>query len=126
VATPEESVAEAARRMREAGVGTLVVLAAGERPLGILTDRDIVLRCVAEGRDPEATRIEQVMTAPLVCVGEATPIEDALARMIQVPSRRLGVTEADGKLAGLLALDDVIELLAEEAATIGKLLRQAR
>lgn len=123
VAAPEENLRQAACRMREADVGTLVVLDGDRRPLGILTDRDLALRCVAEGRDPAATRVDEVMTSPLVCVDETTPIEDALTRMLQVPARRLGVTDAEGGLVGLLALDDVLELLAEEVATIGRLLR---
>ena len=62
------------------------------------------------------------MTAPAVCIPESTPIEDALSRMVGIPARRLVVTDADGRLAGILALDDVAELLAEEAERIGRLL----
>jgi CBS domain-containing protein len=125
IATPEESVRAAAARMREHGVGTLVVLDAQGGVLGILTDRDVVLRVVAEGRDPEATPLGEVMSAPAHCVSESTPIEDALAHMARAATRRLVVTGDDGRLVGLLALDDVLELLAEEAGTIGHLLRRS-
>jgi CBS domain-containing protein len=122
IASPEESVRAVARRMAKAGVGSVVVLAEAQRPVGILTDRDITLRCVAEGRDPDATEVAAVMTAPITCVHESTPIESALARMAGVHARRLAVVDDEERLVGILALDDVLELLAEEAATIGRLL----
>lgn len=124
VASADESVREAARRMREADVGTLVVVDDKRSPLGVVTDRDVALRCVAAGRDPDATPIAAVMTAPAQCVAEATAIEDALAHMAGNEARRLVVTDDAGRLAGILALDDVLELLAEEAAVIGRLLRR--
>lgn len=126
VATPGEKVREAARRMQKADVGSLVVLDLDRRPVGILTDRDITLRCVAEGLDPEQTMVSAVMTAPAVCVPESTPIEDTLSRMVGIPARRLVVTDAAGRLAGILALDDVVELLAEEGDRIGRLLARRR
>ena len=126
VGAPEESVREAARRMQKGDVGTLVVVDAERRPVGMLTDRDITLRCVAEGRDPEQTPIAAVMTAPAVCIPESTSIEDALSRMLGISARRLVVTDAAGLLVGILALDDVAELLAEEAERIGRLLARRR
>jgi len=119
-----ESVAAAARRMAEHGVGTLVVLDAERRPDGLLTDRDVVLRVVARGLDPEATPIGAAMTRPVTAVHESTPIEDGLARMAAAGARRLVVTDDHGRLVGLVALDDVLELLAEEAGSIGRLLRR--
>ena len=110
--------------MAKAGVGTVVVLGEAQRPVGILTDRDITLRCVAEGRDPDATEVAAVMTTPITCVHESTPIESALARMAGVHARRLAVVNDEERLVGILALDDVLELLAEEVATIGRLLAQ--
>jgi CBS domain-containing protein len=124
VVAPNEAVREAARRMREADVGTLIVVDAKQNPIGVITDRDVALRCVAEDRDPDQTPVSAVMTAPMLCVAEATPIEEALRRMAGVGARRLGVTDADGRLAGILALDDVLELLVEEAEAIGRLLQR--
>ena len=124
IASPEETVRAVARRMAKAGVGTVVVLGEAQRPVGILTDRDITLRCVAEERDPDATEVAAVMTTPITCVHESTPIESALARMAGVHARRLAVVNDEERLVGILALDDVLELLAEEVATIGRLLAQ--
>lgn len=120
-AAPDETVRQAARRMAQAGVGSLVVVGPDQRPLGILTDRDVVLRCVADELNPDETQVGEVMTAPVDRVHESTPIETALSRMEGVDSRRLVVVDDEDRLAGLLALDDVLELLAEEAATIGRL-----
>jgi len=125
-AEARESVREAALRMTREEVGTLVVLDEARRPTGILTDRDVMVRCVAPGRDPEATPVGDVMSAPVASVVEATPIEDALERMRVLRVRRLPVVDEQGALVGLLALDDVLELLAEETATIGAILRRAR
>ena len=124
VALPEESVREAARRMREADVGTLIVVDDKRNPVGVVTDRDVTLRCVAEDRDPDATQVAAVMTAPVLCVSESTPIEEALRRMAGIAARRLAVTDDSGHLAGILSLDDVMELLVEEADAIGRLLQR--
>jgi CBS domain-containing protein len=124
VASPEESARIAARRMRDERVGTLVVLDAQGRPSGVITDRDLAVRVLAAGRDPDATPLRELMSQPAVCATEATPIEDALSRMAGTSSRRLVITDDGGKLVGILALDDVLELLVEEAETIGRILRR--
>jgi len=123
IADPGESVAAAARRMAEQQVGTLVVLDAERRPIGMLTDRDVVLRVVATGRDPESTPVGDVMSRPIVRADEDTPIEDGIARMASAATRRLVVTGGDGRLVGLLALDDVLDLLIEEAKSVGRLVK---
>ena len=123
VAEPGENAREAARRMASKGVGTLIVLDHDRRPVGFVTDRDLMFHCVAEGRDPGRTTLETVMSAPVVTAAEDLPIEDALVRMAETRVRRLAVVDAAGRLAGLLALDDVLELFAEEFATIGRLMR---
>jgi CBS domain-containing protein len=122
IARPDENVRAVTQRMAKAGVGTVVVLGDAGRPVGILTDRDVALRCVGEDRDPDATAVSAVMTAPPTCIRESTAIESALARMADGRVRRLVVTDAEDRLVGILALDDVLELLAEEGATIGRLL----
>lgn len=117
-----ESVAEAARRMAEHDVGTLAVVESDGRPLGIVTDRDIVLYCVARGGDPAQLQVRDVMSGPPLLVRESAPIESALAEMAASRVRRLLVVDDADKLVGLLSLDDVLELLAEESRSIGKLL----
>jgi len=123
-----ETVRAASRRMAQAEVGTLVVLEGPgpKGPIGILTDRDIVLRCVARGLDPETTTIATIMSKPVQTVDEYTPIEGAAAKMARAGTRRLVVTGPEGRLVGVLSLDDLLALLTGEAEAIGKLLeRQA-
>ncbi len=119
-----ESIRDAARRMARFSVGTLVVtdLDEGEHPIGILTDRDIVTRCVAGGLDPSFNPVSSIMSVPVRSVGRHTPVEDALTIMAAEGMRRLVVTDADNRLAGILALDDVIEQLVNEADAIKRLL----
>lgn len=114
VISPDDSVREAARRMAEYNVGTLVVQDAYEI-VGILSDRDIAIRCVGKGLDPDADTVSSIMTSPVRSIQESTPIEDALSAMAASGVRRLPVVDEDDRVVGILALDDVLELLGEEA-----------
>lgn len=124
VADPTEPVFEAARRMRDRHVGTLVVLDDAGKPVGLLTDRDLALRVVAEGADPRTTSIRDVMTPHPQTVQESTPIESALSLMRSEGCRRLPVVDDDGELVGIVTLDDVLALIAEELALIGGLVER--
>ena len=121
-----ESVQAAADRMHARNVGTLVVLDALQKPLGILTDRDLALRVVAKGRDPFTTTVGDVMTMSPRSVLETTPIEEAVSLMRRGPYRRLPVVDHADKLVGLLSIDDILDLLAEEFREIGALLKAER
>ena len=123
-AVPGESVRVAARRMAEHDVGSLVVIGETEphEVLGVLTDRDIVVRAIAEELDPDRLRVSQVMTAPAQTIDESTSLEQALTRMANASARRLVVTGAEGRMVGVLALDDILSLLTNEAWSVGRLL----
>ncbi len=112
-----ESVAQAARLMREHHVGSIVV--ADERngrryPAGILTDRDIAVGVVALGLDPEKRNIEGIMPAELVSVRDTDGLGRAVALMRAQGVRRLPVIDSAGALVGILSADDVLEVLCEE------------
>jgi len=124
IATTDESALAAAQRMHSRNVGWLVVVSNEQRPVGLLTDRDLVVRVIAECRDPHKTLVGQVMTQLPQTVREEATIEDALRLMRCGPYRRLPVVGADGRLVGVLSLDDVLDLLAEEFGDIGRLLRK--
>ncbi len=96
---------------------------AGTCPVGMVTDRDLVLRCVAERLDPDQTSLRDIMSSPICSVIEDTPIESALATMAAAEVRRAVVIDSEGTLVGILALDDILELLIEETQAIGALLR---
>jgi CBS domain-containing protein len=125
-----ESAADAARLMREHHVGSLVVLdpaRPGGRPVGMVTDRDIVVGIVALGVDAGTTPVEGLMRPGVACIGEDEGIGRALALMKAEGVRRLPVVDAGGALVGLVAADDLIELFAEEMSGLaGMLSREFR
>jgi len=120
----DESVFVAAQRMDARKVGSLVVVDSEGHPLGLLTDRDLAVRVIAEALDPNETMVSQVMTRLPQIIREETPIEEALGIMRCGPYRRLPVVTRDGRLAGILSLDDILNLLAEEFGEIGRLLHK--
>jgi CBS domain-containing protein len=122
-----ESCAQAARLMRENHVGSVVVVAkvgAPGMPIGMITDRDLAVGVMALGLDPEKTLVEAVMRPRIALVRETEGLGRAVALMRAEGVRRLPVVDADGRLVGVLAADDLIELFAEElsglAAMVGK------
>ena len=117
-----ESVRTAAQRMGTRNVGTLVVLDETSRPVGILTDRDVAVRVVGQGRDPYTTSVESVMTENLETVREDVSVEDALRRMRSRGVRRLPVTNRTGDCVGIVSLDDILAYLAKEFAVLSRLL----
>ena len=125
-----ESVAEAARLMREHHVGGVVVLdppEAGGRPLGVITDRDIAVGVVALGLDAERTPAEGAMRPGVATVREDEGVGRAVAVMRSEGVRRLPVVDAAGRLVGILAADDLLELFAEEMQGLaGALSREMR
>ena len=123
-ADPTESAFRAAERMHQRTVGALVVLDADRRPIGIVTDRDLTVRVLAGCRDASTTTVAEVMTRCPQTVNEETSIEDALSRMRSGAFRRIPVVDREGRLVGLVTLDDVLMLLCEEFSTIGTLLQR--
>jgi CBS domain-containing protein len=125
-ASPEESIRKAARRMAEYDVGTLIVLKEDRatRAVGVLTDRDIVLRSVAERLDPETTAVSEIMTTPVFTVRDETPLGEAIAKMAAAGTRRLVVTAEGDRVAGILTLDDILEHMSQQSLAIGKLLQK--
>ena|SRR3990172_556711 len=127
-AWPTETVRVAAQRMAENDVGTLVVLEpdGASRAVGIVTDRDIAVRCVARSLDPGKTRVSTIMTAQVQSIDQEVPVEDALSRMASAGTRRLVVTGDGHAVLGILSLDDVLDLRTQEAASIGRLLEKQK
>ena len=123
-ARPEESVAVAAERMHQRGVGTLVVVNNAGQVVGIVTDRDLVSRVLAKGLNPRDSSVREAMTVGPRTVLEQTPIESALLIMRSGRFRRVPVTDRNSKLVGLITLDDILMLLAEEFSQIGRLLKR--
>jgi CBS domain-containing protein len=122
--TPDESAAFAAERMHQRAVGTLVVVNRDSQVIGIITDRDLVSRVLAQGLNPTETTVRNSMTVGPKTVFEHTPIETALVAMRAGRFRRMPVVDRGNKLVGLITLDDILMLLAEEFSQIGRLLKR--
>lgn len=117
-----ENARDAARRMLERQVGTLVVLDADGCPVGILTDRDIALRVVAGGRPAETIEVAEIVTAPVRTIDESKTVHEAVVEMRAASCRRLPVVDGSGRMVGMLSLDDALEVLAEDLGRIARLL----
>jgi len=102
----DKTVVDAAKLMRDEDVG-LAPVVEGDRLVATLTDRDITIRVVAEGKDPESTRVRDVASTDLVTIDPDQELDEALRLMAQHQVRRLPVVEEDGRLVGVLAQADV-------------------
>ena len=125
------SAAEAAQLMREQHVGDLVVVdeKAGKRvPVGIVTDRDLVVEILAKGVDANAVTVGDVMGADLVTARETDDLYATMQRMRAKGVRRVPVVDAGGALVGIVSVDDFLDLLAEELTALARLIsrEQAR
>ena len=123
-AEPDMPVQIAAQRMHDRKVGTLVICDPQHRPIGILTDRDVMVRTIAKQRDPIRTTVGEVMTEDPHCVSEDAPVESALARMREGPFRRLPVVDGHGALVGVVSLDEVLVQLGSELHQVIELVQQ--
>lgn len=113
----EATVMEAALLLRGQHTGDVVVVddPAGQRlPAGLITDRDIVVKVLAAGRDPQRVTVGQLMGTPLVSASEDEDTSQAIARMRAHGVRRLPVTGQGGQLVGIVTLDDLLRLLAAD------------
>jgi CBS domain-containing protein len=105
----ETTLDEAAQVMRDQGIGDVVVTT-GRTMTGIVTDRDIVVRAIAERMPPESTTLDSVVTRELVMVEQSAAVEDAVQAMRERGVRRLLVCDADRKVVGIVSLSDIAML----------------
>ena len=112
--TPETSVAEAAQLMKSDDIGSLPILD-GEQLAGVVTDRDIVIRAIAEGKDPRGMPVREIATRELFKVNADEDLSTALQLMAAQQVRRLPVVDDDGRLVGILAQADVAVEAKEKA-----------
>ncbi|HKY12110.1 MAG TPA: CBS domain-containing protein [Gaiellaceae bacterium] len=117
----DKPVADAAKLMRDEDVG-LAPIVEGDRLVGALTDRDIAIRVVAEGKDPASTPVREVASTDVVTVDPDQDLDEALNLMAQHQVRRIPVVEQDGRLVGVVAQADVARQ-ADERQT-GELVEQ--
>ena len=103
---PMASVLDATKYMNRHKIGALVVQA-GDRIVGIFTERDVLMRVVADERNPSRTLVEEVMTSEIACCGLDTDFEEVSAVMKNRRIRHLPVVDADGRLQGLVSIGDL-------------------
>ena len=120
-ATRETNISEAAQLMRDKHVGSLIIVEERDNcmePVGILTDRDIVIEVLAEKVDPEAVSVGDIMTSAVLKVCEHDSILDVAQRMRARGVRRVPVISNQCALVGILAQDDILKLLSEELSLL--------
>ncbi len=120
--TPDTTIRFVAELMRSKNLGC-VVIAEEQRPVGIVTDRDLALRreCVSSEENDQAP-ISSIMTREVCTIRKDTGIFDAIQEMKSLNVRRLPVVDAGGRLVGLITLDDIIRLLARELGEIARII----
>jgi len=102
----DQTVAHAAKMMRDEDVG-LAPIVEGDKLIGMLTDRDIAIRVVAEGRNPDEVKVSEVASKQVVTIDPQQDLDEALRIMAKHQVRRLPVVEEDGRLVGVVAQADV-------------------
>jgi CBS domain-containing protein len=118
------SVVDAARIMMEADIGFVVAVDAGDRPVGVVTDRDIVVRAVA--RDRHHVTVGDVMTRHPVCVRDEATVTEAAQLMADRQCRRVALTDDAGRFTGVLSLDDLLRVTGDELGEIARAVRGSR
>ena len=126
ICQPDDSIQKAAELMRDNHVGDVVVVEHKENkhfPVGILTDRDIVIEILAEAVDSNEVAVKDVMSSELISVKEEDHIIETIEQMRDKGIRRVPVVNRDGGLEGILAVDDTIELVAELLSDLVRLFK---
>jgi CBS domain-containing protein len=113
---PQATLAEAAKKMASQDIGSLPVCAGRRQVVGIITDRDITVRAVARGMDPNHTRVEEVMTRDVLSCSSDAEVEDACQLMEKRQVRRLLVTDGNDTPVGIVSLGDIALCLRESQA----------
>jgi signal-transduction protein with cAMP-binding, CBS, and nucleotidyltransferase domain len=105
-----ESITDVARKMLDANATEALVDNLEEKPIGIITERDVLYKVVAKGKDPRETKVMEVMSLPIECVNEDSSIAEALLKMHDLRIRRLGVRSRrkdDRRIIGLITQDSI-------------------
>jgi len=108
--------------MQAEHLGCLVVTD-GDRPIGLVTDRDVALQVLCEDHDPEQIRVRELMSSPVVCVAHDASLEEAVRTLRAATVRRVVVVDGEGRPVGLFAADDLLRLLATEMGDLAEALR---
>lgn len=118
-ASPQDTVSHVAQLMKREDIGPVLIVDNEEskRLVGIVTDRDLALKVVAEGRDPQTTYVEEVMTRKLITCRPDDDIDNTMKAMAQYQLRRIPVVEDDNRLVGIISQADVATRVDEPEKT---------
>ena len=120
---PDATCSEAARMMRDENIGSVVV-ARNKQPLGIITDRDLAVRVVADGGDPDKLLLSDVMTDEPIFISDDRSVDQAVAAMRDLAIRRVPVVDAGGRLCGIVSTDDILVQLADQLGSLAVAIRE--
>ena len=123
VQSPTSSCQQAAALMKERNVGCVVVVQ-DEEPVGIVTDRDLVTRVMALGRDPARVLLQEIMTASPAFLSHKRDLNDVIETMRELGVRRLPVVDAQNRLRGIIAIDDVLMHLSQQLGALGQAIQR--
>ena len=129
VAKREDTIVAVAKLMRRHHVGDIVIVKEGEAgnvPIGIVTDRDLVVEILAQELSPDAVTVGDIVSHDVVTVRETDGIWDTVQKMRIKGVRRMPVVDERGGLAGIVALDDLLELLSDELSGLTKIIDRER
>lgn len=124
-ASGDTTLRAAAAQMKQENVGMLVVVDENGRIEGVVTDRDLVVRALSDGRDPARTRLADVMTRHPRTLSAEASLEDALAAMQTLGIRRMPIVDPQGELLGVLSVDDVVGRVAAELDGFARILARS-
>ena len=127
--TRNSTITEAASLMRQHHIGALVVVdetSAGTVPVGVLTDRDVVLEIVAAGLSPAAVTVGEIVQRPVITVREDAGYAETVRRMCVSGVRRVPIVDARGVLVGIIAFDDMLHQLASPLLALAELAGRER
>jgi CBS domain-containing protein len=117
---PGASIRDAAKQMEVLNSGCVIAVSEAGRPLGVLTDRDIAVRVLRKGLDPDATTVSSVMDDETSTLRESATLTNAMRRMRSSGVRRLPVVDRDGVLIGVFDWNDAVQIIAAELQQAGR------
>jgi len=118
--SPDTPAVEVARIMGEKNVGSVVIVSGDNRPVGVITDRDLAVRVMAQERNPGEVRAGDIVTRDVITFRDSMGVYEAIQKMTAEGIRRMPVVDDAGKLIGIVTMDDIVRMLGEEMAAIAK------
>lgn len=114
----DASVQEVAKKMKDHSIGSIVIVE-NKKPVGIITERDLVKRVIVENKNTKETKAEEIMSKPVIAVYDATPLSEAIDLMHDKKIRRLVAVNKDDETTGILTADDIGYNIEEFATDLG-------